>query len=71
MSENTINKALRTLGYAGDVMTGHGFSSMASTLSTSSSVGIQTQSSANLPTLLATTFAPPTITLNICLSAGE
>jgi integrase len=32
MSENTINKALRTLGYAGDVMTGHGFRSMASTL---------------------------------------
>ena len=32
MSENTINKALRTLGYAGDEMTGHGFRSMASTL---------------------------------------
>lgn len=32
MSENTINKALRTLGYTGDVMTGHGFRSMASTL---------------------------------------
>jgi integrase len=32
MSENTLNKALRTLGYAGDVMTGHGFRSMASTL---------------------------------------
>jgi integrase len=32
MSENTINKALRTLGFAGDVMTGHGFRSMASTL---------------------------------------
>jgi integrase len=32
MSENTINKALRTLGYSGDVMTGHGFRSMASTL---------------------------------------
>lgn len=32
MSENTINKALRTLGYSGDVMTWHGFRSMASTL---------------------------------------
>jgi integrase len=32
MSENTINKALRTLGYSGNVMTGHGFRSMASTL---------------------------------------
>jgi integrase len=32
MSENTVNKALRTLGYAGDVMTWHGFRSMASTL---------------------------------------
>jgi integrase len=32
MSENTINKALRTLGYSTDVMTGHGFRSMASTL---------------------------------------
>jgi integrase len=32
MSENTINLALRTLGYAGSVMTAHGFRSMASTL---------------------------------------
>ena len=32
MSANTLNKALRTLGYAGDVMTWHGFRSMASTL---------------------------------------
>jgi integrase len=32
MSKNTINKALRTLGYSGDAMTGHGFRSMASTL---------------------------------------
>lgn len=32
MSENTVNKALRALGYPGDVMTGHGFRSMASTL---------------------------------------
>jgi hypothetical protein len=32
MSENTLNKALRTLGYAGDVMTWQGFRSMASTL---------------------------------------
>lgn len=32
MSENTINAALRRLGYTGDEMTAHGFRSMASTL---------------------------------------
>lgn len=32
MSENTINVALRRLGYASDEMTGHGFRSTASTL---------------------------------------
>lgn len=32
MSENTVNAALRTLGYTGDVMVGHGFRHMASTL---------------------------------------
>lgn len=32
MSENTINKALRIMGYAHDEMTGHGFRSLASTL---------------------------------------
>jgi integrase len=32
MSENTINHALRTLGFEGDEMTGHGFRSIASTL---------------------------------------
>jgi integrase len=32
MSENTINAALRRLGYASDQMTGHGFRSMASTM---------------------------------------
>jgi integrase len=32
MSENTIGLALRNLGYAGNVMTAHGFRSMASTL---------------------------------------
>jgi integrase len=32
MSENTVNAALRQLGYDGDTMTGHGFRSMASTL---------------------------------------
>lgn len=29
MSENTVNAALRRLGYSGDEMTGHGFRSMA------------------------------------------
>lgn len=32
MSENTINAALRRMGYAGDEMTAHGFRAMASTL---------------------------------------
>ena len=32
MSENTINAALRRLGYTTDEMTGHGFRAMASTL---------------------------------------
>lgn len=32
MSENTINGALRRLGYSGDEMTAHGFRAMASTL---------------------------------------
>jgi integrase len=32
MSENTVNAALRRLGYAKEDMTGHGFRSMASTL---------------------------------------
>lgn len=32
MSENTINAALRRLGYSSEEQTGHGFRSMASTL---------------------------------------
>jgi len=32
MSNNTVNSALRRLGYTGEEMTGHGFRSMASTL---------------------------------------
>ncbi|MDA1299075.1 MAG: tyrosine-type recombinase/integrase [Proteobacteria bacterium] len=32
MSENTVNMALRGMGYAGDEMTAHGFRAMASTL---------------------------------------
>jgi integrase len=32
MSENTVNGALRRLGYSKEEMTGHGFRSMASTL---------------------------------------
>jgi integrase len=32
MSENTVNAALRRLGYTNEEMTGHGFRSMASTL---------------------------------------
>jgi integrase len=32
MSENTINAALRGMGYGKDVMTGHGFRAMARTI---------------------------------------
>jgi integrase len=32
MSENTINAALRYLGFSGDVITGHGFRAMARTV---------------------------------------
>jgi integrase len=32
MSENTLNAALRALGYGGDTMTGHGFRAMARTI---------------------------------------
>jgi integrase len=32
MSENTINVALRTMGYDGTTMTGHGFRAMARTV---------------------------------------
>jgi integrase len=32
MSENTVNAALRAMGYGGDVMTGHGFRAMARTI---------------------------------------
>jgi integrase len=32
MSENTVNNALRTMGYDGNTMTGHGFRAMARTL---------------------------------------
>jgi len=32
MSDNTVNAALRALGYGGDVMTGHGFRAMARTM---------------------------------------
>jgi integrase len=32
MSNNTVNAALRRLGYGSDEQTGHGFRSMASTL---------------------------------------
>jgi integrase len=32
LSENTLNAALRRIGYSADEMTGHGFRTMASTL---------------------------------------
>lgn len=32
MSDNTVNLALRSMGYSKDVMTGHGFRAMARTM---------------------------------------
>jgi integrase len=32
MSENTVNAALRSMGYSKDMMTGHGFRAMARTI---------------------------------------
>jgi len=39
MSENTVNAALRRLGYSSEEMTGHGFRAMASTLLNESGKG--------------------------------
>jgi integrase len=41
MSENTINAALRRIGYSGDEMTAHGFRAMASTLLNDPDSGVQ------------------------------
>jgi integrase len=43
MSENTINAALRRLGFTGDEMTAHGFRAMASTLLNESANGTRMQ----------------------------
>jgi integrase len=43
MSENTVNGALRRMGYGGDEMTAHGFRSTASSLLNESGGGILTQ----------------------------
>jgi hypothetical protein len=49
MSENTINAALRHMGFAQDEMTGHGFWAMAATLLTKWDYCIPTRSCGNLP----------------------
>jgi integrase len=57
MSENTINAALRRLGYGQDEMTGHGFRAMASTLLTKWANGMPMPSNASLPMPIATRCA--------------
>ena len=47
MSENTINAALRRLGFRQDEMTAHGFRSAASSISMRAALGIRTLSSGN------------------------
>ena len=67
MSDNTINAALRRLGY----MTAHGFRSMASTLLNEQDAGIATLSSVSLLTVSATRYEPPITTRSICLNGGR
>ena len=59
MSENTINAALRRLGFAKDEMTGHGFRSAASSMMNESAFGTPTQSSANWHMLIRIACAAP------------
>ncbi len=69
LSENTINFALRGLGYSGDEMTGHGFRSMASTRL--NELGWNPESSSfSLRTKSATKSAPRITAPNVLLSAG-
>jgi hypothetical protein len=63
MSENAINRALRTLGCAGTVMTAHRFRSMASTLCRG---GIPMQTRDTLRTNRETKCAPLTMIRSTC-----
>jgi integrase len=61
MSENTINAALRRMGYSGDEMTAHGLRATASTLLNESDSGATTPSSGHLHTRITTPCAVSTI----------
>jgi integrase len=60
MSENTINAALRRLGFAQGEMTAHGFRWPHPRSSTSAVYRTRTPSSVNLPTSTTTASAAPT-----------
>jgi integrase len=60
LSENSINAALRRLGFGKEEMTGHGFRAMASTSSTKWANGMPTPLNGNWAMWRATTFAAPT-----------
>ena len=68
MSENTINAALRRMGFAQDEMTGHGFRAMAATLLNEMGCGIPTRSSVSLPIATTTRCAVLTRGANIGMS---
>ena len=71
MSENTINAALRRMGYAQDEMTGHGFRAMAARhCSTRWAYGIPTRSSGSFRIATTTPCAAPMRTVNIGTSAS-
>ena len=59
LSDNTLNVALRRLGFDHDQMTSHGFRAMASTLLNESGSGTLTRSSAPLPMARRTGSGPP------------
>lgn len=54
ISENTLNTALRRMGYARDEITAHGLRATASTLLNESGAGVRTRSSGRMPTGLRT-----------------
>jgi integrase len=70
MSDNTVNEALRRLGYTRDEMTGHGFRSMASTL-LNEQVGIEMPLNASLRMRSETQFVRHTTMLSICQNGGR
>jgi integrase len=59
MSENTINAALRRLGFSKDQMTGHGFRSAASSMLNESGLWSADALSVNWPMLMPTACAGP------------